>query len=128
MAIDMFSRVLNQLLVPQQEINRQISQVRNDFFGVYREKDVKNQPSPLHDISHINISALEIEANSMAEGKSVAELDLRKKTGVTLLAIKRNEMIIDQPDIHEAFIRGDVAYLLGNPEQVNMASEIFCRK
>jgi monovalent cation:H+ antiporter-2, CPA2 family len=125
MAIDIFTRVLDQMLVPQKEANRLISHLRNEFFGVFRAKDIKNQPTPLQDISHINISAIEVEEKSMADGKSVAEIDLRKNTGVTLLAIKRNDEIIEHPDANTVLINRDIAYLLGNPEQVNLAIEIF---
>jgi len=125
MALDMFNGVLNQLLVPQKEINRLISHFRNEFFGAFSEKDVKNQPSPLNDISHINISAIEIEKNSLAEGNSLFDINLRKQTGVTLLAIKRNNEILEHFDVNEPFKSGDIAYLLGNPEQVNLAAEMF---
>jgi CPA2 family monovalent cation:H+ antiporter-2 len=125
MAIDLFTRVLDQMLVPQKEINRLISHLRNEFFGVFRERDLKNLPTPLTDISHINISAIEVDENSLADGKSISEIDLRKNTGVTLLAIKRNNEIIEHPDANSVLKNGDIAYLLGNPEQVNLAVEMF---
>jgi len=125
MAIDIFGRVLKQFLMPQKEINRLVSHMRNEFFGVFREKDIKNKPSPMHDIAHIEISAVEVEEKSKAEGKSPAELDLRKNTGVTLLALKRDDEIMDHPDARTPMNKGDIAYLLGNPEQVNFASEWF---
>jgi monovalent cation:H+ antiporter-2, CPA2 family len=125
MAIDMFDRVLSQFLIPKKEINRLVSHIRNEFFGVFREKDIKNKPSPLHDIAHIEISAIEVEEKSKADGKSITELDLRKNTGVTLLALKREDEIIEHPDADMPLKNGDIAYLLGNPEQVNLAVEIF---
>jgi CPA2 family monovalent cation:H+ antiporter-2 len=125
MAIDMFSRVLGQFLVPQKEINRHVSHIRNQFFGVFREKDVKNKPSALQEISHIEISAITVDKNSMVDGKSLAEIDLRKNTGVTLLVIKRHNEILEHPDSNLPLCSGDIAYLLGNPEQVNTAAELF---
>ncbi len=125
MALDLFSRVLNQFLVPQKEINRMMSHMRNKFFGVFRERDTKNRPSPMQEISHLEISSIEVEKDAAANGKSLSQLDLRKNTGVTLLAIKRENEIIDHPDAHSMIKTGDILYLLGNPEQVNQASDWF---
>lgn len=125
MAIDMFSRVLSRMLLPQKEINRMVSHVRNEFFGDFRERDLINRPSPKQEISHINISAIQIDKGSLAENQSLAKLDLRKKTGVTLLAIKRGNDMIEHPDPGTRLMNGDIAFLLGNPEQVNLASELF---
>jgi len=125
MALDMFTRVLSQFLVPQKEINKLISHLRNEFFGIFRDRDLKNKPTPLHDILHIEISAIAVEKRSMVDGKTLAEINLRKNTGVTLLAIKRQNEIIEHPDSNFPLHTGDVAYLLGNPEQINHAGELF---
>jgi K+/H+ antiporter YhaU regulatory subunit KhtT len=73
----------------------------------------------------MNISALRIEANSTADRKSLSEIQLRSKTGVTLLAIKRGSEIIEHPNPSTTFQPNDTVYLLGNPEQINLAFELF---
>jgi uncharacterized protein with PhoU and TrkA domain len=76
----------------------------------------------------LNISAIEVEAKSRADGKSLAEIQLRNKTGVTLLALKRGAEIIELPVPKTIFVPKDIVYVLGNPEQVNLAFELFSKE
>ena len=78
--------------------------------------------------SNINISAIKVEPYSQAEGMSLIDIDLRRKTGVTLLAIKRGADIIEHPVPETVFLSNDIAYVLGDPEQVNFASELLITK
>ena len=127
-AIDLFNRVLIKRLYPQKEVNRMITHIRNMNLGVFSEKDSVNQPSILDEFSKINISAIKIESNSYADGKSLIDTNLRNKTGVTLLAIKRDSEIIEHPDPMTIFQSNDIAYVLGDPEQVNSATELFIKE
>jgi CPA2 family monovalent cation:H+ antiporter-2 len=127
-AINLFNRVLVKRLIPQKEINRTINHIRNTNLGVFSDKDPMNKSSLFDELTNINISAIKIEHGSFAEGKSIAGTDLRKKTGVTILAIRRGSEIMEHPDPCTIFIAGDISYVLGDPEQVNFASEMFVRK
>ncbi len=127
-AVDLLNIVLFRWLVPQKEINRIITHIRNTNLGVFTERDLINQPSILDDFSHIKISAIRVESDSPAEGKSPIDIDLRKRTGVTLLAIERNHEILEHPVPETVFKSDDIAYVLGDPEQVNYASELLLKK
>jgi CPA2 family monovalent cation:H+ antiporter-2 len=124
-AIDFFNRVLMKRLYPQKKINRMLAQIRTMNLGVFSEKDMVNQPSLIDELPNVNITAITIEPNSFSDGKTLGESDLRKKTGVTLLAVKRGDEMIEHPTLKTKFQAGDVAYVLGDPEQVNLASEMF---
>ncbi len=76
----------------------------------------------------MNISAIKVEANSQADGHTVSQIQLRTKTGVTVLALKRNAEIIDHMGTTTSFKANDIVYVLGNPEQVNLAFEIFTQE
>lgn len=127
-AIDLLNRILVKRLVPQKEVNRILTYIRNTSLGVFSEKDIVNQSSLLDEFPNINISAVNVESGSHAENKSLLELELRKKTGVTLLAIRRGSEIIEHPVPETVFKGNDIAYFLGNPEQINFASELLLRK
>lgn len=124
-AIDFFNRVLMKRLYPQKKINQMLAHIRTLNLGAFTEKDMINQPSILDELQNVNIVALAVEENSFAEGKNLLNIDLRKKTGVTLLALKRGSDIIEHPTLKTNFLKGDVAYVLGNPDQVNLAAELF---
>ena len=127
-AIDLLNRILVKRLIPQKEVNRIMTHIRSMSLGAFSEKDMVNKPSILDEFSNINITAVKVESGSQAEGKSLIEIDLRKKTGVTLLAIRRGSDVIEHPVPETVFRSDDIAYLLGNPEQINFASELLVRK
>lgn len=127
-AIDLFNRVLTKKLYPQKEVNRILTHIRNLNLGEFSEKDIINQPTMFDELRNMNISAINIEPNSPADGKSLSDIQLRSKTGVTLLAIKRGSEIIEHPNPSSIFQPNDTAYLLGNPEQINLAIELFTKE
>lgn len=124
-AIDLFNRFLANKLLPQKEINRIITRIRNLSLGEFSGKDSINQPSIIDELPNMNISAIKVETNSKADGHSIFEIQLRTKTGVTVLALKRGSEIIDHIENGTSFMSKDIVYVLGNPEQVNLAFEIF---
>jgi CPA2 family monovalent cation:H+ antiporter-2 len=96
-AIDLLNRILVKRLIPQKEVNRILTHIRNTSLGVFSDKDIVNQPSVLDEFPNISIQAIRVDPDSRVEGKSLLDIDLRKKTGVTLLAIRRGSDIIEHP-------------------------------
>jgi len=126
-AIDLFNRILLKKLLPQKEVNRIINRIRSMSLGVFTEKDLVNKTSVLDELSNVSITAVKVEAGSVADGRSLIDIDLRKKTGVTLLAIKRGNEVIEHPAPQIKLLMDDIAYLFGDPEQINLASELLHR-
>jgi len=69
--------------------------------------------------------ALSIEAGSPAAGKSLAELDLRGRTGATVLAIARGSESLVTPPPHERLRAGDVLALAGAHDAVEAARALL---
>lgn len=124
-AIDLFQRILLKKLYPQKQVNRIVSHIRSMSLGDFMEKDIVNQPSVLDEFPNLNIVALKADKGAFTEGKSIAEIRLRQKTGGILLAIKRDSEIIEHPEANEVIKESDIVYVLGNPEQINSAVELF---
>jgi len=124
-AIDLFNRVLVKKLYPQQEVNRILTHIRNLNLGEFSKKDSINKPTMFDELTNMNITAIEIEAGSRADGKTLSEIQLRSVTGATLLAIKRDASIMEHPNPNTVFRPDDIAYLLGDQEQINLAYELF---
>ena len=102
-----------------------LAHIRSMNLGEFSEKDMVNQPSILDELQNVNITALSVEEGSFVSDKTLGETDLRKKAGVTLLAVKRGDDVIEHPTLRTRFLIGDIAYVLGDPEQVNLAAELF---
>ena len=124
-AIDLFHRILIKNLYPAAEINSILNQMRSLNLGEHTNKDIANQLTVLEEFANNTIATVPIPANSTVIGKSIIDIQLRKHTGVTLLAIKRGEEMIEHPVPQTIFKENDVVYVLGNPEQVKMAKQLI---
>ncbi len=124
-AIDVFGRILSKRLVPKRDINQTLAEIRDHYYGIFREKDDKIRPSLLDELPNIEISAIDIEDDSEVIGRSVHDIQLRKTVGVTLVAIKRGNDIIEHPSAKITFEKGDIVYVLGNYEQNANAVDFF---
>lgn len=124
-AIDLFNRILTGKLLPVSEINRMLAHLRNIHLGEYTEKDSVNKLSIFDELYHTNIAVVEVGEGSFVKGKSLQEIMLRKTTGTTLLALKRDRQIIEHPGPDTTFKEGDIAYVLGNQDQINAATDLF---
>jgi trk system potassium uptake protein TrkA len=69
-------------------------------------------------------SVFELKAFDFMLGKTLRELDVRKRFGVSVLAIKRGENLIVNPMGDEKILPGDILVVLGTTEQLStMASQ-----
>jgi trk system potassium uptake protein TrkA len=69
-------------------------------------------------------SIFELKAFDFMLGKTLRELDVRRRFGVSVLAIKRGENLIVNPVGDEKVLPGDILVVLGTTEQLSsMASQ-----
>ena len=71
--------------------------------------------------------AIRLPADSIAVGRSLAELDLRGVTGATVLAISRADRSVAVPAATEVLRAGDVLAVAGTHESVEAARALLCR-
>jgi len=123
-AIDLFEKVLNKRLVPQREINRLIAKIRDDHYGIFRdESDDSNQI--FKELPNLNIVALKVRKESTFIGKSIRKIQFRKVYGVTLLAILRDDNLIEHPDPECILELNDTVYIMGRSEEISKAFDLF---
>jgi CPA2 family monovalent cation:H+ antiporter-2 len=127
-AIDFFERILGKYLIPRMEIERAIARIREDNYGIFRDKDQVGGYSLLKDIPDIEIAAVKVEEKSVFAGKTIAETALRKTCGVTMVALKRGDKIITNPEPSTVVNRNDIAYLLGKPEMIAIATDLLSKE
>ncbi len=71
---------------------------------------------------------IKVEEGSNFENKTIADLQVRKKTGASIIAIVRGDKIIPSPDPYKEIIRaGDTLVVVGTRNQVNQVIS-FCKK
>lgn len=124
-AIDFFERILGKYLIPRMEIERALARIREDNYGIFREKQKVEGYSLLKDIPDIEIAAVKVSENSVFADKKISETAMRKTYGVTLVALKHDEKIIPNPEPTMLISTGDIAYLLGKPEMIAVAVDVL---
>ncbi|MBU2559364.1 TrkA C-terminal domain-containing protein [archaeon] len=73
----------------------------------------------------VEISTLRIDEKSPLVGKSLAQTELRKKYGVTVLAVRRDSRMFSNPEVDMQFYAGDVLFVLGSPEKIAGVTGLF---
>jgi trk system potassium uptake protein TrkA len=68
-------------------------------------------------------SILEMEAPPRFLDRSLKELELRQRFGLTVLAIRRADQIIVSPDASQIVEEGDILVTLGQPEKLESLNE-----
>lgn len=127
-ALEIFQRILNKLLVPKAKIDAVIARFRDDNYGIFREKQEKVKFSISDEIPDIEIIALDLDNYPLFIGRTLIDLQLRKLYGLSLVALKRKDRIIDNPEPSLVFDKGDIIYLLGKPQQIANAVLAFSQK
>ncbi len=126
-SVEIFTRVLRELLVPRNVIAIQVDLVRREGYGMLRGLSM---PSRLKDqLAHIlaasavdNIQLLE---GAPAIGRTAAELRLRESTGVTLVAAIRGGKASTNPPPDWRFELGDILVVIGSHREVDDAERLL---
>jgi len=126
-SIEIFSRVLSKYLVPRDDIERLIAQARADGYEMLRTrtKTGVSLPELKQNLPDLDISAVRIEKGSPGDGKSIGEIGLRRRYGVTVLAIRRDTEVFSNPEAATVLRAEDLLILLGNPALVIGACSVF---
>ncbi len=126
-SIEIFSRVLREYGIGRNMIEREAQEIRREGYKVLRSSSL-----PLAEFSvvaeafgAVSSEAVFIDEHSPAIGKTLAELNLRHRAGVTVTAAVCDNLT--QINLGPEFkIRAnDILVLLGNPEQIEQALEIL---
>ena len=117
-SVEIFTRVLAKYLIPRDEIERLVAEIRSDGYEMFRS--LFKESSSFSDLNlqlpDVEISTVRVVERSPLIGKSLAEIEMRKKYGVTVLAIRRNSQILSNPDVDMPFCADDVLFVLGSQD------------
>jgi CPA2 family monovalent cation:H+ antiporter-2 len=129
-SVEIFSRVLAKYLIPRDKIDKLVIQLRSDGYEMFRNLSRKSSlfsNLDLH-LPDVEVSSLRVEEGSPMVGKSLLELKLRKKYGVTVLAVRRDSQTFPNPDVEMPFFVDDVLYVMGIPEKLTKSAKLFTRE
>ncbi len=126
-SIEIFARVLQRYGIDRGTIEHQIGRIRQQGYEMLRSPSIP--PVYLGNLSAALQSAtsatVNIEKGSPVIGKTLAELNLRGKTGVTLIAAVRDDETNINPGGKFKIRENDILILLGKAENLENAVKIL---
>ncbi len=126
-SVEIFTLVLKRYLIAREEIERFISEVRANGYLLFRglSKGFETFADLKHYLHDIEITAVRLDAGAPLAGKSLAQMELRKKFGVTVLAIRRDSRMLANPEPDLELEAQDLLIVMGTPKNVSDATWLF---
>lgn len=126
-SVEIFARVLQEYHVPRNVIGIQVDLIRKEHYGTLRGLHLQGRQ--LDQLSQFLASTTTdiflIQDGSPATGKSLGELELRSRAGVTVIAVVREGKSNPNPGPEFVLATGDVLVLLGSHKALDDATQVL---
>ncbi|MDD3846235.1 MAG: cation:proton antiporter [Syntrophorhabdaceae bacterium] len=122
-SVEIFSKVLNRLHVPVNDIRKHIDQIRQDNYLALRAVKLPRRYLVEREdiLKNIVIQTYRIRRNSIADEKNLKDLNLRSRTGVTVIGIERGGEVHRMPSPSLRLTADDVLLFIGRREDIDCA-------
>lgn len=126
-SVEIFTRVLNLFQIPGNQIENVVKNIRA---SVYKKLNVLyRNGSSLYDlkfgIPNLEVESYHISKESLFQGKSLKELNLRNTYGLNVVSIKRQNSSISTVDAETQILADDVLTVVGETEKLKKMAEYF---
>lgn len=99
----------------RQELYAPLYQVHHEYHTLGQLKDAAN---------HLTLSWLTLPPDGPLSGRTIEELEIRKRTGVSVVGVMRNGELVPNPGAAFRFIDGDIVAAMGTAEQLPVFREL----
>jgi len=123
-SVEIFTRVLQRFHIPRNIIDAQVKIIRGECYGVLRGtcEAVKPSAERLSDLlSAGTAESYYVSKGSWPAGKTLGAVDLRNRTGATVIAVVRGEESFTSPGAEFAVEAGDTLVLVASHRDMNSA-------
>ena len=128
-SVEIFVRLLEKYLVPQESIDKLVNDVRANGYRMLRKLSVDTGIDSGFSIKDglpgVDIQVVKVGRSSNFDGKTLADLQFRKKHGVTVLSVRRGSDMIYTPEGNFQLKAKDACILLGKPEDLFNVRKFF---
>lgn len=126
-SIEIFSRVLHRYSFPRNAILDMVDKIRSNSYTAFRNVELPRRH--LFDkyewLPEIEIDGYRITEGSHLVDRTIKELQIRKKTGVTIIAVRRGKTVLSNPEPDFVLKQGDYILFTGDRENMNNALTFF---
>jgi CPA2 family monovalent cation:H+ antiporter-2 len=129
-SIEIFSRVLHEYHVPSNVIANQIQLVRFSGYKMLRglSLDQENLGRIAALFADTTVDNIQLDSDAPAVGKNLRDLDVRKNSGATVIAVARNNEAVTNPGPDFVLQPGDIMVLLGAHANLDRAVALLTKK
>lgn len=127
-SVKIFSHVLEEFDVPRNILAAQVAAVRAGDYGVFRGRSSSSAESMEDLLKVLQLTATQtfyLPKTSSACGKTIAEIDLRRLSGATIIAVVRDREPNTNPTPEFVLAESDVLVLVGAHEQLRQARRVL---
>jgi K+/H+ antiporter YhaU regulatory subunit KhtT len=104
-----------------------VARIREDHYGIFREKTENQEFNLLNRYANLEISAYAVEEDAYVVGRNLIEIQFRKRFSVTVVGILRQGELLDHPEPETTFETGDTVYIMGRSENVARTFDLFSK-
>lgn len=126
-SVRLFSHVLGAYMIPPDEVARQVNLVRAEDYGVIRGSIQEAHMMVLQGLDEegLHTRAVAVRERAPVAGKTLAELGLRNKYSLTVIAVRRGRRTIGSPAGDFRVEAGDRLVLIGMADQFAQCADLF---
>jgi CPA2 family monovalent cation:H+ antiporter-2 len=126
-SIEIFTRVLARYHVPRNVVRAQTRVLRGEGYKMLRAPALATGlPEEILDILAAGTTDLfRLEKGSPADGKTLRELDFRRQTGASVIAVVRGETPHPNPAADFRLAAGDVLVVVGSHAEIDQAFRLL---
>ncbi len=125
--VRLFTHVLNAYMVAPDEVARQVNLIRADDYSVIRGSIQEAHMMVLQGLDEegLHTRAVAVREGAPVVGRSLAELELRNRYDLTVLAVRREGQTIGSPAGDFRVQAGDRLVLIGTADQFSQCADLF---
>jgi CPA2 family monovalent cation:H+ antiporter-2 len=125
-SVEIFSRLLHQYLVPQDEIDQFVQNIRSDHSEMLRPRELSHKSIAPVTLPNMNIASLRVQnRNHNVVGRQIGESQIRSRYGVNVLAIQRGHDYLSHLEASTEILQNDILFLAGKPEDIAHFHELI---
>ncbi|MBI5682866.1 MAG: cation:proton antiporter [Deltaproteobacteria bacterium] len=126
-SIEIFARVLREYHIPQNVIQNQIELVRQQGYAMLRTPSIaRDRIMELSSILAATISdTFFVQEGSYAVNKTLSQMEFRKRTGVSIIAVIRRQRAKANPPPDFMIEAGDILVMLGSHAEMESAVNLL---
>lgn len=125
-SLEVLTHTLASYQLPRTRIDEVITRFRDNAYQALRAGEPAAAPGVLGEmLPQLDIEPVIVAAGSPADGRSLGDLDLRARTGATLIAIRRHGTLLPMPGAGMLVHAGDVLLITGRPPEIGAAIRLL---